>query len=240
MKAKLCSYFLSIAVVLGLTHPNYANEKVTPSPWELLSDPADHPLASLSFELPLAKGELDPSATKAFLNTQILEKNSKFPQMSMEEPWQKNLHITITGFPNIPAHFFKDAEFLSQFEQVVREFKLRVNEMIAGKSRFQLDSEEPVKGMPYKTMKALFAIPSEEIKVAIQKMIEAFPIVFKGYVSTLGMAKQGKLGVHVSLDFYRKYFDSRTLETMAGILSKNDLSIAPVRATILYHTERWK
>lgn len=240
MKIKLGSFLLSIAVVLGLTNPSYGTEMINSSPWEFLNDPADHTFASLSFELPLTIPDLDASATKAYLNTQILKKNSKFPEMSMEEPWQKNLHITITGFPNIPAQSLKDAEFLSQFEKVVQAFKVRVNEMIAGKTQFHLHSEEPVKGMPYKTMKAMFGIPSEDIKEAVQNMTEAFPVVFKDYVTTLGVSKQGKLGVHVSLDFYRKYFDTRTLETMAGILSENNLNIAPVRATVLYHTERWK
>jgi len=195
----------------------------------------------LSFEFPLLRGDLDEIETKSNIKLILSNKNSKFPIISTAECWQKNFHMTVTGFPRIPANNFTDPTLRASLEQLIREYNTIVNSnfMFSERTAFELDHNEPIQIMG----DAMFLIPSKTIQLSVKEMMRKSLLVFTQFKPAFWVGKESKLGVHVTLDIVAPKVPQLRVELQRNIIeifATQSLLIGPIRATVIFHSGNWK
>lgn len=201
-----------------------------------LNKPAKHLYASLSFEYPLSIDEETPEETKRLFNEKLLA--FQLTPSQSHEAWMKNMHVTVTGYPNIPSADISLPTVLAHIEKYLNLLKTAIP---AGTDL--VCDEEPLVDKPWDVL----VRPCEYQRNKIVELDEvAIHNYFKGFITNQYHGHQGA-GIHVSL-----YLDKNNLvpnpeiATFEGIKDRLTeiirglcLKFSTPRATILYHNEKW-
>jgi hypothetical protein len=205
-----------------------------------LNEPGSEPYGSLSFEFPLLTADLDSTATKLAIQAILAKKNPKFPGISTSECWQNNFHMTITGFPQIPAKYFSDPTLRASLDQLIREYIDIVTSdyRFSERTPFELDQKEPIKILG----DAMFLIPTNNISLSVKEMMRNSLQIFTQFKPAFWVQKENKLGVHVTLDIVAPKDPSLRADLQRSIVEifKNQaLQIGSIRATVIFHSGYW-
>lgn len=215
--------FVLAALLMGSSTLGFCSENDITS----LNQPEHNEHVSLSFEIPLYNADKTPEVTKEFLNEELGNQNTV--KMDSADVWNKNLHITITMFPNIKTEKWSE---LSLKEQSATFRSLILASFPEG-TPLTLDPSNPF----FTTGWDFMARPSSEICEKITNLMNQSTQIIKEepafWVKTPG------IGVHISLSIKPELVTPDLTEKMLAVFKKADLKFAAPRATLLYHQNTW-